>query len=109
YEPWLPMAANMEQAYWPEVLAAADAGAECFYIGLHWYEGSNQNLAARNHNYTPGLGTWRENRERFPNGLANFSKRVHSLGLKFGLWVEPERVDDRLVPSRFPDSFLTKR
>lgn len=109
YEPWLPMAANMEDAYWPEVQTAAEIGVECFYIGPHWYEGSNQNLEAQNHNYTPGLGTWRENRQRFPNGLAAFSKRVHDLGLKFGVWVEPERIDDRLVPAKFPASFLASR
>jgi alpha-galactosidase len=109
YEPWLPMAANMEEAYWPEVQVAAEIGVECFYIGPHWYEGSNQNLEVGNHNYTPGLGTWRENRQRFPNGLANFSRRVNSLGLKFGLWLEPERIDDRLVPGEFPRSFLASR
>jgi alpha-galactosidase len=29
---------------------------------------------------------------RFPSGLGGLANRAHSLGMKFGLWVEPERV-----------------
>lgn len=71
-----------------EVDIAAELGLEVFYVDAGWYEGSPQRA-----DFSFGLGTWRENREKFPSGLAAFSDYVHSKGLKFGLWVEPERVD----------------
>jgi alpha-galactosidase len=38
------------------------------------------------------FGTWREDRERFPEGIKAVSDYVHSLGMKFGLWIAPEVV-----------------
>ncbi len=73
-----------------EVDAAAGLGIELFHVDAGWYEGSPQQG-----DFGWGLGTWRENREKFPNGLAAFSEYVHAKGMKFGLWVEPERVDLR--------------
>jgi alpha-galactosidase len=71
-----------------EVDIAAELGLEVFYVDAGWYEGSPSRA-----DFSFGLGSWRENRAKFPSGLAAFSKYVHSKGLKFGLWVEPERVD----------------
>jgi alpha-galactosidase len=33
------------------------------------------------------------NKEKFPNGLKPLIDKVHSLGMDFGLWVEPEMVN----------------
>lgn len=38
------------------------------------------------------LGDWFVNREKFKNGLASFSEKVHARGLRFGIWIEPEMV-----------------
>ncbi len=75
-----------------EVDTAAELGLELFYVDAGWYEGSPQQG-----DFGWGLGTWRENRDKFPSGLAAFSEYVHAKGMKFGLWVEPERVDLRYV------------
>lgn len=40
-----------------------------------------------------GLGDWYENRDRLPNGLEGLAKRINALGMRFGLWVEPEMVN----------------
>lgn len=40
-----------------------------------------------------GLGDWYENRDRLPNGLEGLSKRINDLGMRFGLWFEPEMVN----------------
>ncbi len=40
-----------------------------------------------------GLGDWVENRDRFPEGLGSFVRRVKETGVKFGIWVEPEMVN----------------
>ena len=44
-------------------------------------------------NDTNGLGDWYENRDRLPNGLEGLSKRINDLGMRFGLWFEPEMVN----------------
>ena len=75
-----------------EVDAAAELGLEVFYVDAGWYEGSPSQG-----DFGWGLGTWRENRDKFPSGLADLSDYVHSKWMKFGLWVEPERVDMRYV------------
>lgn len=41
---------------------------------------------------TTSLGDWEANLAKLPNGLAGLSKKIHGLGLKFGLWFEPEMV-----------------
>lgn len=38
------------------------------------------------------LGGWRESRKRFPSGLKKTTDRLISLGLRPGLWIEPEVV-----------------
>lgn len=40
-----------------------------------------------------GLGDWYENRDRLPNGLEGMANRINALGMRFGLWFEPEMVN----------------
>lgn len=42
-----------------------------------------------------GLGDWYENRDRFPDGLGAFVKRVKKTGIKFGIWIEPGNGEPR--------------
>lgn len=42
---------------------------------------------------TTSLGDWFSDPEKFPNGVEAAGKRVKELGLKFGLWFEPEMVN----------------
>lgn len=44
-------------------------------------------------NDTNGLGDWWENRDRLPNGLEGLAKRINAIGMRFGLWFEPEMVN----------------
>ncbi|MBI4789540.1 MAG: alpha-galactosidase [Chloroflexi bacterium] len=90
-----------EELLYEEVDAAAELGLEVFYVDAGWYEGSPPQG-----DFGWGLGTWRENRDKFPSGLATLSDYVHDRGLKFGLWVEPERVDMRLVGEEVPLKWL---
>ena len=64
---------------------AAEIGVELFVIDDGWFGARNSDHA--------GLGDWVVNRTKFPEGLDAVSKRVHELGMKFGLWVEPEMVN----------------
>jgi alpha-galactosidase len=74
--------------------AAAEAGAEVFQVDAGWYAGAGEQDAF---DFSSGLGAWRVDTKKFPDGLAPLGELARSLGMKFGLWVEPERVDLRLV------------
>jgi alpha-galactosidase len=64
---------------------AAKLGIERFVMDDGWF-GARANDHA-------GLGDWQVNRVKFPNGLKPLIDRVHTLGMDFGLWVEPEMVN----------------
>lgn len=64
---------------------AARIGVERFVMDDGWF-------GARDNDHA-GLGDWTVNRRKFPNGLKPLIDKVHSLGMEFGLWVEPEMVN----------------
>lgn len=64
---------------------AADLGVELFVIDDGWYKGREGS--------TKGLGDWEVDKKKFPNGLSSLIKGVNDLGMKFGIWVEPECVN----------------
>ncbi len=64
--------------------AAVDLGVELFVVDDGWF-GSREDD-------TTSLGDWTVNTRKLPNGLASLSKKIHNLGLLFGLWCEPEMV-----------------
>jgi alpha-galactosidase len=72
---------------------AAKIGVERFVMDDGWFGARNSDHA--------GLGDWTVNRTKFPNGLKPLIDKVHSLGMEFGLWVEPEMVN--------PDSDLYRK
>jgi alpha-galactosidase len=107
FNTWFTNFINLnEGALKREVDLAAELGLEAFCVDAGWYDGSPLNA-----DFSFGLGTWRENREKFPNGLAAFSDYVHRKRLKFGLWVEPERVDLKYAGpgTEIPHEWLSPR
>jgi alpha-galactosidase len=94
YNSWEATGFKVEEAE-QERLAekAAALGVERFVVDDGWFGARNSDHA--------GLGDWTVNREKFPNGLKPLIDKVHSLGMSFGLWVEPEMVN--------PDSDLYRR
>ena len=65
--------------------AGADAGVELFVIDDGWF--------GKRNNDTCSLGDWTPNRKKLPHGLEGIAAKVESLGLKCGIWVEPEMVN----------------
>ena len=43
------------------------------------------------------LGDWEVNEEKIKGGLPALAERIHGLGLKFGLWGEPDMISDDTV------------
>ncbi len=76
--------------------SARELGVELFVMDDGWFGKRNQD--------TSGLGDWWVNREKIPSGIGGLSKRIHALGLLFGLWIEPEMVnEDSELFRRHPD------
>lgn len=71
-----------------EARLAANAGCEVFVIDDGWFRGR------RPDSYVAGWGDWVVDRSKFPDGLHAFGDGIRALGMRFGLWVEPERADD---------------
>lgn len=65
---------------------AAALGLERFVLDDGWFKGRN--------GPTAGLGDWTPDPVKFPNGLRPLADHVASLGLEFGLWIEPEMVNE---------------
>ncbi len=63
---------------------AADLGVELFVLDDGWFKGRNDD--------TTSLGDWVVDRDKLPKGMAALADHVQSLGMDFGLWVEPEMV-----------------
>ena len=65
--------------------SAKKLGVEMFVLDDGWFGKRNNDLA--------GLGDWVENRKKLPGGIKYIAKQVNKMGMKFGLWFEPECVN----------------
>ena len=55
-----------------------------------------------------GLGDWFVNEKKLGGTLGNLIKRINDLGVKFGIWIEPEMVsEDSDLYRKHPDWALT--
>ncbi|WP_214649970.1 alpha-galactosidase [Palleronia pontilimi] len=66
--------------------AAADLGAERFVLDDGWF--------GRRDDDTSSLGDWWIDERKYPDGLGPLIEHVRGLGMAFGLWVEPEMVNE---------------
>jgi alpha-galactosidase len=100
YNSWEATEFNVDEAG-QEALAekAAGIGVERFVIDDGWFGQRSSDHA--------GLGDWYVNPVKFPHGLKPLIDKVHSLGMDFGLWVEPEMVNpDSNLYRQHPDWVL---
>ena len=75
---------------------AADMGVELFVLDDGWF-GKRDNDSA-------GLGDWTVNRDKIKIGIGRMSRKIHEMGMQFGLWIEPEMVsEDSELYRRHPD------
>jgi alpha-galactosidase len=63
---------------------ASKIGVELFCIDDGWFKNRVKS--------TSGLGDWEVDKIKFPNGLEPMIDSIHNMGMKFGIWVEPESV-----------------
>jgi alpha-galactosidase len=77
--------------------AAAEVGAEIFFIDASWY-------AAPGSDWWATVGDWDVDPKRFPDGLKPFRDRTHAAGMLWGLWMDAERIGaSSRVAKQHPD------
>ena len=64
---------------------AAQLGIEMFVLDDGWFGSRNSDKA--------GLGDWVVNEKKLPGGIPRLCSDINRMGLKFGLWFEPECVN----------------
>jgi melibiase-like protein len=91
YNTWFAYGTAVDEpAMHDEMTRVAALGTELFVLDAGWYTGGG---ALGLFDFSSGLGTWEPDPARFPNGLKPLTDYAHQLGMKFGVWVEPEQVD----------------
>jgi alpha-galactosidase len=85
-----PNETNKLDRIYREIDLAHQAGYELITIDAQWWAGSSHTGE-----FSWGLGSFTDDRTKFPQGLRAISDYIHSLGMQFGLWFEFSRVDLR--------------
>lgn len=65
---------------------ASELGVEMLVLDDGWF-------GVRNSDYS-GLGDWFVNEKKLGGRLSDLTERIRGLGMKFGIWVEPEMVSE---------------
>jgi len=65
---------------------AASLGIELFVLDDGWFGKRNNDKSS--------LGDWYVNEKKLPEGISGLASEINKLGLMFGLWVEPEMINE---------------
>lgn len=65
---------------------AKKCGIELFVMDDGWFGHRDDD--------TSSLGDWQENLSKLPGGVKQLADKINALGLEFGIWVEPEMVNE---------------
>jgi len=77
-----------------------EAGVELFVLDDGWFGKRDDDYA--------GLGDWYVNTDKLPEGIKGLSEKVRAMGLKMGLWIEPEMAnEDSDLYRNHPDWMLS--
>lgn len=65
---------------------AAELGVEMLVLDDGWFGNRSTDNS--------GLGDWYVNEEKLGGTLSHISEKINEMGMKFGLWIEPEMVNE---------------
>ena len=65
---------------------AKKLGIELFCLDDGWFGKRNDDFSS--------LGDWYYNKKKLPRGVKGIADKINSIGLDFGIWVEPEMVNE---------------
>ncbi len=75
---------------------AKEIGLDMFVLDDGWF-------GKRDSDYS-GLGDWTVNEEKIRGGLPKLVKKIKGIGMKFGIWIEPEMIsEDSELYRKHPD------
>ena len=75
---------------------ASSLGVELFVMDDGWFGVRDDDNS--------GLGDWQVNEKKLPGGLSALVPQINRLGMSFGIWVEPEMVnEDSALYRQHPD------
>ncbi len=63
----------------------AEVGVELFVLDDGWF-GKRTEFS--------GLGDWFVDKSKLPNGVKGLADKINALGMEFGIWIEPEMVNE---------------
>ncbi|MEH2930020.1 alpha-galactosidase [Candidatus Ventrimonas sp. KK005] len=66
--------------------AAKEIGIELFVLDDGWFGKRDDDIS--------GLGDWYVNEKKIHGGLPALVQKIHDLGMKFGIWIEPEMISE---------------
>lgn len=66
--------------------AGSKVGIELFVMDDGWFGHRNDD--------TSSLGDWVVNEKKLPGGIERLAEKINGLGMDFGIWVEPEMVNE---------------
>lgn len=83
----------------------AQLGAQYYVVDCGWHDEVPTELIY------PNVGQWKESKLRFPKGVKQTADKVHALGMKFGLWIEPEIIgkDCKAMLEHYPEEAFFHR
>lgn len=100
-QPWPVAAANSYSCHLQAVLSEArvledidrmyEVGCEAYTVDCGWFGSAEITQELRKRCYYAGMGDWTASSD-FPHGMKYISDYVHSKGMLFALWFEPENV-----------------
>ena len=65
---------------------AAGLGVELLVLDDGWF--------GRRDDDQSSLGDWQVNHRKIPSGIGDLARRICNMGLQFGIWIEPEMVNE---------------
>lgn len=65
---------------------AKEVGVELMVLDDGWFGKRNGGDSS--------LGDWVANRQKLPNGIDGLANKINKMGMKFGLWFEPEMMNE---------------
>lgn len=90
-----------EEKMMPVIDKAAEAGAEFYVMDAGWYADGN---------WWDTVGEWKENKDRFPNGIKKVFDYIRFKGMTPGIWLEIEVVGiNSPMLKQLDDSFFFMR
>lgn len=82
---------------------AKTLGVDMFLLDDGWFGNKYPRRGS-----TSGLGDWQATKEILPNGIGYLMDQATSTGVKFGIWIEPEMINEKTeLYEKHPDWVLS--